>query len=152
MATTTRIAGQLVAGQSLKLNKFTLATVIQVNDLPGSNEVEIVTSHGRMRMLACALVLEGATLPIAAAGNDQASGVGVKTVNGSGSSSPDGSSFRYAWTLTVKPGGSAAVLTTPNAVSAGFTADVTGTYTCSLVVTDQYGLASAADTVNIVIS
>lgn len=152
MATTTRIAGQLVAGQTLKLNKAILATVIRVNDLPGSNEVEIVTSHGRMRMLACALVLEGSTLPTAAAGNDQASGVGAKTVSGSGSASADGSTLRYAWTMTAKPEDSEAVLTTPTAVEAGFTADLVGTYTCSLVVMDQYGLVSAADTVDIVIT
>lgn len=153
MATTLRIAGQLQPGHKLKLNKSVLATVVLVKDLPGTNEVEIVTAlHGRIRTLACAQLLEGNTQPTAAAGNDQAVGTGLVTLDGSGSASPDGDALTYVWTMTAKPNGSAAVLSNPYAVGPTFTADLTGTYTLSLTVTDSYGVASTADVMNVVVS
>lgn len=61
---------------------------------------------------------------------------------------PDGDPFTYAWTL-MKPSGSAAVLAGANGPTPSFVADVRGDYVASLVVTDIYGAASAADTVAI---
>ena len=57
------------------------------------------------------------------------------TLDGSGSTDPDGNSLTYHWTLS-PPAGSSAVLSDPGAVLPTFTADVTGTYDVQLVVND----------------
>jgi PKD repeat protein len=54
----------------------------------------------------------------------------------------------YQWTLSA-PAGSTAVLATPTAVAASFTADLAGAYTATLIVTDDEGIASPADSVTI---
>ena len=51
--------------------------------------------------------------------------------------------------LSAKPAGSAAALTGAATSAPHFTADKTGDYTVSLVVTDEGGLASAADAVTV---
>lgn len=95
--------------------------------------------------------------PEANAGPDQtvASAASV-TLDGSGSSDPDaGQTLTYAWTQIAGP---AVTLSDATAVSPGFTApalatdDPDITLTFSLIVTDNLGLASAADTVTIIVS
>ena len=60
------------------------------------------------------------------------------------SSSPSGGtgSYTYAWSLTSRPAGSSAALTSSSAASPSFTADVAGSYGIQLVVTDGHGVAS----------
>ncbi len=57
------------------------------------------------------------------------------TLDGSGSTDPDGNSLTYHWTLS-PPAGSSAMLSDPSAVMPTFTADRTGTYDVQLVVND----------------
>lgn len=86
--------------------------------------------------------------PTANAGADQSVSTGATvTLTGSGTD-PDGTIASYAWTLPIRPSGSAATLSGTGA-SRTFTADVAGTYTASLTVTDNGGAVSQADTVNI---
>ena len=89
--------------------------------------------------------------PTAFAGDDQSVRVLGTTVTLDGSGSFDDNTasgdLQYAWQLTGKPGGSAAALVGANAAAPSFVADVSGTYTASLVVTDSIGQMSAADEV-----
>lgn len=91
--------------------------------------------------------------PTANAGTDQ---TGVEpyatvTLNGTGSSDSDGTIASYAWTQTA---GTTVTLSSSTAASPTFTAPAkvaAGTLTFSLVVTDNLGATSTADTVNVAI-
>ncbi len=91
------------------------------------------------------------TAPIANAGTDQINiepGATV-TLNGTGSTDSDGSVASYAWTQT---SGTAATLSSASAASPTFTAPAAVTASdliFSLVVTDNQGAPSVADTVQI---
>ncbi|MBI5198052.1 MAG: IPT/TIG domain-containing protein, partial [Nitrospirae bacterium] len=60
-------------------------------------------------------------------------------------------SLTYSWSMTTKPAGSAAILSSASAVNPTFTADVDGTYVISLVVNDGK-VDSAPDTATIIAS
>jgi hypothetical protein len=83
-------------------------------------------------------------VPVAFAGGAQNAALGLVTVNGGGSSDANGDPITYAWTLTSKPSGSTAVLTTTTAVTTSFTADMAGSYVVSLTVHDGKVSSSAA--------
>lgn len=82
------------------------------------------------------------------AGSDQTVNVGT-TVNldGSGSSSSDGSTLAYSWVFSTQPGGSAATLTGPATAAPSFMPDVAGDYILTLTVTS--GTAVDTDQVTI---
>lgn len=58
------------------------------------------------------------------------------SIDGSKSSDPDGDKLTYAWTIKTKPTGSTAVLTNAQTAITGFTADIAGTYSLSLTISD----------------
>jgi hypothetical protein len=84
--------------------------------------------------------------PIANAGQDQSAHPGFTvSLDGSGSSDPDGHyPLSYFWELE-KPSGSDAELSDPTSVNPSFTVDTFGDYTVRLVVTDSEGVQSEAD-------
>jgi hypothetical protein len=89
------------------------------------------------------------TAPTANAGPDQTVDIAtLVTLNGAGSSDPNGNTLTYAWTLTTKPETSTAALTGATTVSPTFTPDLAGSYVASLVVNDGT-VNSVADTVTI---
>ncbi len=87
--------------------------------------------------------------PVADAGRDQSVVTGsTVTLDGSASGSSSGGTLSYAWTLTARPAGSTAVLSSATAVKPVFVADAEGPYVLSLTVND--GTANSdADTVTI---
>ena len=88
--------------------------------------------------------------PTADAGDDQTVRKLGETVTLDGTGSFDDNTatagLQYAWQLT-KPAGSNAALAGANTATPTFVADVSGTFTASLVVTDSIGQMSAADEV-----
>jgi hypothetical protein len=86
--------------------------------------------------------------PLANAGQDQTKHVGqLVTLDGSGSSDPDGQSLTYVWSFLSRPQGSNAALSDASAVNPTFVPDLLGTYVLQLVVTDSLNLASVPDEV-----
>lgn len=89
--------------------------------------------------------------PNADAGADQNASVGERvTLDGSGSSDPDGDPLRYRWRLT-PPDGSTTALSDTTAAAPTFVPDRAGTYHIGLTVSDGT-LESAEATVQIVVT
>jgi PKD domain len=95
----------------------------------------------------------GNRTPTANSGTNQTVTPGViVTLNGSGSSDPDGSVASFAWTQTA---GTMVTLSSATVSQPTFTAPSTvsaTTLTFSLIVTDNLGAASTASTVNIIVN
>lgn len=90
--------------------------------------------------------------PTADAGFDQLVPVGgVATLDGSGSFDQDGFIAGYTWSLIAAPEGSTASAPVAGE-STGFSPDLEGTYTLSLVVEDDDGNTSAPDIVTVTAS
>jgi uncharacterized repeat protein (TIGR03803 family) len=90
--------------------------------------------------------------PTAVAGQDQEIHAGTPVdLNGSASFDDDCTSafLTYAWSFSSRPEGSTAALSNADTVMPSFTADRMGTYVVQLIVTDNDGLSSAADAVEI---
>ena len=85
------------------------------------------------------------TPPVANAGVTQNVTTGtVVTLDGSGSRDANNESLTYLWQMTSVPAGSLAALSSATSAKPTFTADLTGTYTISLVVNDGKANSTAA--------
>ena len=71
------------------------------------------------------------------------------TLDGSGSSDPNGDCMAYQWKFISKPKGSKAKLSNPDAVNPRFKVDVPGDYTVQLIVKDRWDASSDPHTVRI---
>ena len=85
--------------------------------------------------------------PLANAGSPSTVTVGTSvTLDARGSSDPDGDALAFSWTLAI-PSGSAAALVSPDSSTPSFTADVAGTYTATVEVSDGQLSSTASVTV-----
>jgi len=76
-------------------------------------------------------------VPVANAGMTQNVNVAtLVTLDGSGSRDSDNDTLTYLWDLSAKPSGSVAALTSATSAKPQFTADLAGTYSIGLVVSD----------------
>jgi hypothetical protein len=90
--------------------------------------------------------------PTANAGSDQTGEQSYEiTLDGSGSSDPDGDPLKYSWSFVSKPSGSTVSLSDSNSKTPTFTPDLQGTYTLQLVVND-YFTDSSPSTVTITVT
>ncbi|HEV2840732.1 MAG TPA: choice-of-anchor tandem repeat GloVer-containing protein [Chthoniobacterales bacterium] len=88
--------------------------------------------------------------PTASAGDDQSIHAGTIVDLAGGASFDDttsSSALVYAWSFSSRPSGSTATLEDAGTATPIFTADRKGAYVVQLIVTDEDGLSSTADTV-----
>jgi len=126
-------------------NATSNGTVDQVtaDDLAGKAQLILSQLHG---------YIDGNLAPVAQAGEDISAKIGDSVVlDGSGSFDPDEDSMTFAWTLLQKPAGSNTTLTNSDLVAPSFVADMTGSYTLELIVSDDE-LSSDPDTVVVTVS
>lgn len=122
-----------------------------VPDLPGRYVITLTVSDGALEdsddVEITATSENGG--PVANAGGDQSVATGATvSLDGSGSSDPEGDTLAYVWTLTSRPGGSVATLSGSTTASPSFVADIAGNYEASLTVNDGTSYSSA-DTVRV---
>ncbi len=117
-------------------------------DLPGNYVIELIVTNSTGAVSVSASVTIRATnaAPVADAGPDQAVTVIDSTIqlNGSKSYDSDGDPITYQWSFSSIPAGSAAVLSSPTSSMPSFVADVHGTYTVLLIVSDPWAQSSPA--------
>ena len=115
---------------------------------PGSYVIQLIVNDGIVNSAADTMLITTLnSAPVAHAGPDQTVNVGnTVTLNGSASSDVDGNPLTFAWSLTTRPAGSSAVISSPTAVTPTFVADVAGQYVAQLIVNDGT-VNSAPDTV-----
>ena len=110
-------------------------------DLAGTYVASLIVNDGKIdSTVVVATTITAAALnaaPVANAGATQTVTVGT-TVSLSGAASTDanGDALTYKWTLTTKPSGSTAVLSSATALSPSLRVDLAGTYVASLIVND----------------
>jgi hypothetical protein len=118
----------------------------RLNDLHGNLVAYVDVRNSNIDVFVSTLTFN--TPPIANAGPGQSIHAnGLVTLDGSGSSDPDGNPIIYAWSFLSRPAGSTAVFSNPAAVNPTFVADKTGDYVIQLIVTDSMGAASQTDQV-----
>lgn len=122
-----------------------------VVDLAGDYQIELIVtdSLGATSDPAVVTISTINSAPIADAGPDQRfTQAGTEIfLDGSKSFDLDGDTLEYAWVLSAKPAASAAELAGAASVHPSFAADLLGTYTVELVVSDPSGATSTTDSV-----
>ena len=136
------------SGSAAALSGATTVGPTFVPDLKGPYTLQLIVNDGALDSAPDTVVITVQNRPpIADAGPDQPGVRGlVTTLNGIGSSDPDGDPLTYAWTMTSRPAGSAATLSGATTVNPSFVPDVKGPYELQLIVNDGT-VDSAPDTV-----
>lgn len=131
-------------GSAATLSGATGAHPTFIPDLAGTYVASVIVNDGCGASAPDTVAVAAANrTPIAAAGADRPVPMGAPaTVNGSGSTDPDGDPLTYAWTLTARPDGSTATLPGGTSATRAFTPDLPGPYVLTLVVSD--GLVQSA--------
>jgi hypothetical protein len=125
---------------SATIANATFATAQATLDKPGDYLIKLTVTDERGLSDEDLMEVEVAapnTGPVADAGIDQRVSLGqLVQLSGISSSDPDGDPLEFRWSFAVRPPGSVAQLSGDQTSSPRFTADVTGTFTVQLVVSD----------------
>ncbi|NCO53755.1 MAG: hypothetical protein GW875_16960, partial [Deltaproteobacteria bacterium] len=128
------------AGSTAALSSATSAKPTFTADVAGTYVGTLTVNDGKVNSTAVTVTITAAVAnvaPVANAGVAQNVVAGsAVTLDGSASSDANSDTLTYAWTLTSKPAGSAAALSSATSAKPTFTADVAGAYVASLVVND----------------
>ena len=139
-------------GSTATLSGATLRNPTFTTDLAGAYRAKLVVNDGTVNSVSDSVNVTANTKPIANAGPDKNATLGsLVTLSGAASSDPDGDPLTYKWTLSSKPVGSAAVLSSATVVAPTFTPDLAGSYVAKLVVKDGK-LNSVADSIKVMAS
>ena len=127
-------------GSAATLAAPTTAKPTFVADVAGSYVASVIVNDGTTASSAAAVTVTASlanAAPVANAGVAQnVVAVSVVTLDGSASSDANSDPLTFAWTLTSKPAGSTAILSSTTSAKPAFTADRAGTYVASLTVND----------------
>ncbi|MCF8167199.1 MAG: PKD domain-containing protein [Rhodoferax sp.] len=111
-----------------------------VADMAGTYVATVIVNDGTKASTASAVTVTASVAnaaPVANAGVLQNVVVGRNvTLDGSASTDANGDALTYSWTLTSKPVGSFAALSSSTSAKPSFTSDVAGTYVVGLTVND----------------
>jgi hypothetical protein len=145
---------QQISGYSFQQIISNLNGLITSGDGPDHRWPDI-NNHGEIVWESLGKIFKATPIPVnqppvADAGPDQTPFVtDTVTLDGSGSSDPDGDPLTYFWSITSQPIGSTTNLSDPNAVNPTFLVDKFGTYVIQLIVNDGT-VDSVPDTVTII--
>ncbi len=142
-------------GSTAALSATNTASVSITPDVAGEYVLQVTVSDGRggqasddVRVTATAAGANRA--PTANAGFDlEGTETITMTLDGTGSSDPDGDPLTFTWTVVSRPDGSTAQITSASAALASFTPDLEGTYVVQLAVSD--GEFTATDTATLTV-
>ena len=139
-------------GSTAALSSATSTKPTFTADVAGTYVGTLIVNDGKVNSTAVTVTITASVAnaaPVANAGVAQNVAAGsVVTLDGSTSSDANGDSLSYVWTLTSKPAGSSAALSSATSPKPTFTADLAGTYVASLAVNDGK-VSSVAVTVSI---
>ena len=128
------------AGSAATLSSSTSARPTFTADIAGTYVASLTVNDGQISSNTATVSVTATranAAPVANAGTEQNVVTGNSvTLDGSTSSDANGDALTYVWSLTSKPTGSAAALSSTTSARPTFTADIAGTYVASLAVND----------------
>jgi hypothetical protein len=133
---------------SLPTPTFLTVPALAALSIAASGAVPVVPSDAQAHFESTVISSGINVAPRANAGIPQNAFVGASvTLDGSQSIDVNGDTVTYSWSITSKPSGSLAVLSSANAAISTFSPDAPGLYELSLFASDSKGASSSATTV-----
>jgi hypothetical protein len=127
-------------GSSAFLSANDVPSPVLIPDVAGTYKVSLVISDGELSSAPLTTTITARALnqaPVADAGLSRSVVTGeMIALDGRASSDPDNNPLTYKWTMTSKPAGSSAALSSSTNAQPSFTPDRDGAYAISLVVND----------------